>query len=159
MREQFKRMTAEQVKQAKANGLTLYDEQLKDEWVFPIMEQSPAWTDNGAHDPARQEDDETHGEQTITLTRSELGRILSGVVDMMGHSKRRQVRLHLDIMRHVLNLPGALKQCELAAKWGKGRDSISKYIKAQQGYTPLKGISFTPPRPRARGHPVEKKRD
>lgn len=152
-------MTPAQVKAAKANGLTLYAEQLKDEWVFPIMEQSAAWTDNGANDPARQEHDEQQDEQTITLTRSELGRILSGVVDMMGNSKRRQVRLHLDIMRHVLQLPGALKQCELAAKWGKGRDSISKYIKAQQGYTPLKGISFTPPNARARGHPVEKKRD
>jgi hypothetical protein len=159
VREQFKRMTAEQVKQAKANGLTLYDEQLKDEWVFPIMEASPAWTDNGAHDPARQEPDELQAEATVTLTRTELGAILSGVVDMLGHSKRRQVRLHLDIMRHVLNLPGALQQHQLAAKWGKGRDSISKYVKAQQGYTPLKGISFTPPTPRARGHPDEKKRD
>ena len=152
-------MTPDQVKQAKANGLTLYAEQLKDEWVFPIMEQSPAWTDNGANDPARQDDDQVQAEPTVTLTRSELGAILTGVVDMMGHSKRRQVRLHLDIVRHVLNLPGALQQHQLAAKWGKGRDSISKYVKAQQGYTPLKGISFTPPHARARGHSDEKKRD
>ena len=153
-------MTPEQVAQAKRNGAWLYSEHREStKHVFPVIEWKQAWNDGGLHDPARRGDHTPDDDDTITLTRIQLGALLNQVVDMMACHTSVEVKLHLDILRCALSLPGALKQAAIAKKYGTTRDNICHMVRRKRAYTPSKGISLRPHMRRARGHPVEKKRD
>lgn len=153
-------MTPAEVAEAKRNGAWLYSEHREStKHVFPVIEWKNAWNDGGLHDPARR-DDHTHEEDdTIVLTRVQLGALLGQVVDMMACHTSLEVKLHIDVLRCALGLPGALKQSVIAKKYQTTRDNINHMVRRKRAYTPHKGISLRVENRRARGHSVEKKRD
>jgi hypothetical protein len=145
LRDRFAKMTPEQVREAKRNGAWLYSEKSESsEHIFPVYEWADLWSDHGRQDPSRQTD-EAEPERTVTLTRAQLAALLQQALDMMAMHTSVEVQLHFDVTRTALNLPGALKQIQIAKKYGKTKDNICHMVRRKRAYTPVKRHLFDTP--------------
>lgn len=120
----FRTLSKAQQERMREQGAGPYCEAKVQDYVFPIYEQADVWsTDKQTH--LRELDEQP--DQFIS--REEVARIVSDVVEMLGYSDDPKVLRHWELMRLVLRAPGHKTGKQIGEMFGVTKQAVSYLAK------------------------------